>query len=83
MGQVQEHTKGHDRVSRHHGQTAQDSTRSEQSAVLVARHKLRGRANRIWSRLKSVEINIPKGIMHAILWESSEAVEHKSENDIN
>ena len=52
-------------------------TRNEQSSVLVARRKLRGGANRIWSHLKSVGINIPKGVIHTILRESSEAVEHK------
>ena len=52
-------------------------TQNEQSAVLVARRKLCGGANRIWSHLKSVGINIPKGVMHTILRESSEAVEHK------
>ena len=53
-------------------------TRNEQSIVLDARHKIPGGANRIWRHLKSVGISIPKGVIHAILRESSEAVKHKN-----
>ena len=53
-------------------------TRNEQSVVLDARHKILGGANRIWSHLKSVGVSIPKGVIHTILRESSEAVEYKN-----
>ena len=52
-------------------------TRSEQSAVLTARRALKSGASRLWDRLKRADIVIPKGVVHAILRESGDAVPHK------
>ena len=46
--------------------------------MLDARHKILDGANCIWGHLKSVEASIPKGVIHTIPLESSEAVEHKN-----
>ena len=52
-------------------------TRSEQSAVLTARRTIRSGASRIWDRLRMSNMVIPKGVIHAILRESDDAVPHK------
>ena len=51
--------------------------RSEQSAVLSARRALRSGASRIWGHLRTSGMAVPKGVIHAILRESGDAVEHK------
>ena len=52
-------------------------TRSEQSAVLAARRALKSGASRLWDRIRRSDVVIPKGVVHAILRESGDAVPHK------
>ena len=52
-------------------------TRHERSAVLSARRALRSGANRIWGHLRRAGMAVPKGVIHTILRESGDAVEHK------
>ena len=51
--------------------------RSEQSAVLSARRTLKSGASRIWNHLRMSGMAVPKGVIHAVLRESGDAVEHK------
>ena len=52
-------------------------TRAERSAVLAARCALKSGAGLIWDHLKRSGTAVPKGVVHAILREYGEAVEHK------
>ena len=52
-------------------------TSAEQSAVLSARAKLNAGVNRVWHHLKKLGHAIPKHVVHAILRDSGDAVEHK------
>ncbi len=52
-------------------------TRAERSAVLAARCALKSGAGPIWGHLKRSGTAVPKGVVHAILREYGEAVEHK------
>ena len=51
--------------------------RSEQSAVLSARRALKSGASRIWDHLRRSGMAVPKGVIHAVLRESGDALEHK------
>ncbi len=53
------------------------STRSERSAVLAARCALKFGAGLMWDHLKRSGTAIPKDVVHNILREYGEAVEHK------
>ncbi len=46
-------------------------------AVLTARCALKSGVGRIWDRIKRSGTSIPKGVVHAVLRESGDAVEHK------
>ena len=52
-------------------------TGRERSAVLNMRCALKSGAGPIWDRLKRSGTAVPKGVVHAILREYGEAVEHK------